>query len=104
MLGAHGRIYDIDLERRSISEKKLDPQEVHRFLGGSGLACALLMREADPANVDPLGPDNDLYFLVGTLVGTGAPAAPKLLVSGRSPLTGTDFPPPLAGRWKKSPW
>ncbi len=88
MHGAHRKIWEIDLARRTVSPRELSEQDYHKYAGGSALACALLMREQDPATVDPLGPENSLYFLVGTLVGTGVPVAPKLLVSGRSPLTG----------------
>ncbi len=88
MHGSHGVVYDIDLDQRSVKKLEIDPEDVRRFAGGSGVACAMLMRERDPATVDPLGPENSLYFLVGTLVGTGVPAAPKLLVAARSPLTG----------------
>ena len=88
MFATHGTIFDIDLEGRTVQKAELDRQDIHRYAGGSALACALLMREKNPADVEPLGPENTLYFLVGTMVGTGVPAAPKLLVSGRSPLTG----------------
>ena len=88
MFAAHGTIYDIDLTARKVTRRELDPEDIHRFAGGGGLACAMLMCERDPATVDPDGPDNTMVFLVGTLVGTGLPASPKLLVSARSPLTG----------------
>ena len=88
MYGAHGVALDINLGTRSIQRLELDPGDYHRFAGGSGVACAMLMREQDPSSVDPDGPKNDIYFLVGTLVSSGAPATPKLLVSARSPLTG----------------
>ena len=88
MHGVHGVVLDIDLERRAIKKAALDPDDYHKFAGGSALSCAMLMRERDPSTVDPLGPENTMYWLVGTLVGTGAPATPKLNVAARSPLTG----------------
>ena len=42
----------------------------------------------DPANVDPLGPDNVLIFGVGLLTGTAAPNAARFNVSAKSPETG----------------
>ena len=88
MHGAHGAALDIDLTTRSVKRIELDPEDYRRFGGGSAVACAMLMRQQDPATVDPDGPDNTMIWLVGTLVSTGAPATPKLLVSARSPLTG----------------
>ena len=88
MFGVHGAILEVDLGTRAVTRVPLDPADFVRFAGGSGLSCAMLMREQDPATVEPLGPENTLHFIVGTLVGTGAPAVPKLLVSARSPLTG----------------
>jgi aldehyde:ferredoxin oxidoreductase len=88
MYASHGVILDVDLEKRTVARIEVDPADVRKYAGGSGLACALMMRDKDPATVDPMGPDNDLWFLVGTMVGTGAPVTPKLLVCARSPLTG----------------
>jgi aldehyde:ferredoxin oxidoreductase len=88
MHAAHGVIYDVDLETRTVKRLELDPDDYRKYAGGSGLAAALMMRDQDPALIDPLGRENDLWFLVGTLVSTGAPATPKLLVCARSPLTG----------------
>ena len=88
MFGAHGTALDIDLGRRTVQRFDLDPEDYRNYAGGSGVACAMLMRQGDPGAVDPDGPDNDMVWLVGTLVSTGAPATPKLLVSARSPLTG----------------
>ena len=88
MHAAHGVILNVDLETRTVERVQVDPADYRKYAGGSGLAAALTMREQDPALVDPLGRENELWFLVGTLVSTGAPATPKLLVCARSPLTG----------------
>ncbi len=88
MYGANGVLFDVDLTERTVERVPMDPEDVRRFGGGSGVACAMMMRERDPATIDPMGPENTMYFIVGTLVSTGAPVTPKLLVSARSPLTG----------------
>jgi len=88
MFSVHGAVLDIDLDQRTVKRVELDEDDVRKFAGGSGLACAMLMREQNPADIDPMGSENTMVFLVGTLVGSGVPAAPKLLVSARSPLTG----------------
>ena len=88
MFAAHGAVLDVDLARGTVQRVALDPEDVRRFIGGSGWSCAQLLREGDPADIDPLGPENTLHFIVGTLVGTGAPATPKVIVSAKSPLTG----------------
>ncbi len=87
MYGVHGALLDVDLTARTVKRVEIDAEDFRRFAGGSGLACAMMLREQEPESIDPLGPDNTMYFIVGTLVSTGAPATPKLLVSARSPLT-----------------
>ncbi len=37
MFAAHGTIYDIDLTARKVTRRELDPDDIHRFAGGSGL-------------------------------------------------------------------
>ncbi len=88
MYAAQGAVLDVDLSNHTVKRVEIDPDDLQRFFGGSGWSCAQLLREGDPADIDPLGPENTLHFMVGTMVGTGAPATPKVLVSAKSPLTG----------------
>lgn len=62
------------------------PQAYER-LGGRALIARLLLEEIPPT-CDALGPLNKLIFTPGLLGGAGIPAAGRLSVGGKSPLTG----------------
>lgn len=68
-----------------------------KYLGGRGLALPYMLREM-PAQADPLGPDNILVFAPGLLTGAPGPAMPRIVVCGKSPLTGA-FGESEAGGW-----
>ncbi|ELZ04759.1 Aldehyde ferredoxin oxidoreductase [Natrialba chahannaoensis JCM 10990] len=64
------------------------PQEYRdRFIAGKGLGAALLLDEVE-AGVDPLSPENNLYFMFGPLTGF-APGTSRYGAVTKSPLTGT---------------
>ncbi|MBN2359661.1 MAG: aldehyde ferredoxin oxidoreductase [Deltaproteobacteria bacterium] len=87
MHSAHGRFLDVDLSTRRLTSRELPAERWEKFVGGSGLACAMLLDEGDPSRVDVLGPDNTLVFMAGLFTGTGVPSACKINVCARSPLT-----------------
>ncbi len=82
-----GKILDVDLTIQSTSVIPIDMKIASQFLGGSGYASRLLYELMDPA-VDPLSPDNMLFYMTGPLTGTQAPSTGRLVVCGKSPLTG----------------
>jgi aldehyde:ferredoxin oxidoreductase len=82
-----GKILDVDLTKQNASEIPLDMKIASQFVGGSGYASRLLYELMDCA-VDPLGPDNMLLYMTGPLTGTQAPSTGRLVVCGKSPLTG----------------
>jgi len=92
MHGYLGRLLHVDLTAGTLREAALDPQLARRYLGGSGLAAALLARresaERPVAEMDPLGPENPLVWMTGPLVGTPMPSAGRLSLCALSPLTG----------------
>ena len=85
--GYTGRLLFVDLSAESIRDEPLDEKLAHDFLGGSGLAAALIARAPIP-EIDPLGPDNPLVWMAGPLVGTAMPSAGRLSICSLSPLTG----------------
>ncbi|MFQ5831250.1 MAG: aldehyde ferredoxin oxidoreductase family protein [Candidatus Thorarchaeota archaeon] len=87
MNGCVGQILRVDLTRESTSIMALDENIAKHFIGGSGYASKLLYEIMDPT-VEPLGPDNMLLFMTGPLTGTIAPSTGRLVVCGKSPLTG----------------
>ena len=87
MDGWAGRILRVDLTRGEYSIEDLDPTLAAKFLGGRGLEAKFLFDEVNP-KIDPLSPENKLFFAAGALVGTGAMACGRLEVVTKSPLTG----------------
>lgn len=79
------RVLYIDLTRgESWVEEKHDLFE--EWLGGTGVATQLLLKEA-PEGVDPLSPDAPIIFSIGPL-STMFPAMTKTVAQFKSPLTG----------------
>jgi len=57
------------------------------LLGGRTLSSRLVSREV-PADCDPLGKKNKLFFCTGVLCGTTVSSSDRLSIGGKSPLTG----------------
>ncbi|MHA2141095.1 MAG: aldehyde ferredoxin oxidoreductase family protein [Candidatus Thorarchaeota archaeon] len=87
MHGYMGQILVVDLTDKTTSNLPIDERIASKFIGGSGYASKLLYDIMDHS-VDPLGPDNMLLFMTGPLTGTLAPSTGRLVVCGKSPLTG----------------
>lgn len=87
MDGWAGRILRVDLTRGEYSIEDLAPDLAEKFIGGRGLAAKFLFDEVDP-KIDPLSPENKLFFSSGPLCGTGALASGRCEVITKSPLTG----------------
>lgn len=84
--GYTGRIGRVNLSNLRVEIEELRSEDVDLFLGGVGLASAILLREVDP-RVHPFNPDNKLVFATGPLTGTIVPGASRAVVAGKSPLT-----------------
>jgi aldehyde:ferredoxin oxidoreductase len=80
----------INLIRIDLTDKKIsieDASDLQRnYLGGLGVNTKLLV-DLTPPGVDPLGPDNNLIFGVGTFVGTLLPTAARTELTSKSPLS-----------------
>ncbi len=79
------RVLYIDLSRRRFRIENR-PDLFERYIGGTGVASALLHEEC-PEGADPLGPDNPVILAVGPLVGL-FPMASKTVTMFKSPHTG----------------
>lgn len=98
MSGCHGKILRVNLSSGLISEEMV-PESVHKkFLGGAGLATKYLWDEV-PEGADPLGPENRLIFMAGSLTGVVAPSTGRFSVVAKSPQTGIWGQANSGGRW-----
>ena len=84
--GYAGKILQIDLTTRSITERPLSPDLAARFIGGTGINAWLAYHNIG-RGTGAFSPDNALIFGAGPLVGTLAPAAGKTNFVSRSPLS-----------------
>ena len=98
--GYHGRYLRVDLTTGSADRVELSDSLLRRFLGGSGLGVAMLLRE-NAAEVDPLSPEAALAFVFSPLVGSPLTTSAKFAVVSKSPLTNgsTIRWPAAALRW-----
>lgn len=83
-----GKVLFVNLSDGSIREEIPDERIYRDFIGGNGLGIRFLY-ERMQAQVDGLGPENILGFVVGSLTGTAAPGSGRHMVVTKSPLTGT---------------
>jgi aldehyde:ferredoxin oxidoreductase len=80
------RLLNVNLDSGTFYEEDVTALE-EKYLGGLGVNTHLLMDRV-PVGADPLGPDNQLFFGVGPLVGTMLPTACRTEVTAKSPLSG----------------
>ncbi|HDR15034.1 MAG TPA: hypothetical protein ENN79_06045 [Desulfobacteraceae bacterium] len=86
-MDAAGKIIFVNLDTGDV-EKTAFPAEAQRMmLFGRGFN-AWYFSMTDIEKIDPLEPGSDLLLSCGMLAGMGAPAASRLHVTARSPLTG----------------
>ena len=82
------KILEVDLGKRTITKRSL-PGEVYRlYPGGSALGLYLLLHDIKPG-VEPLSAENVLVFSVSPLTGMPISGQSRMVVTTKSPLTGT---------------
>jgi len=81
------KILRIDLSKNKISEEKPEKGWAIKYIGGRGWGARKVWDEVG-VNVDPLGPENLLFFASGPLTGLLVPSAGKLSIVSISPATG----------------
>jgi aldehyde:ferredoxin oxidoreductase len=85
--GFMGRILRVNLSEGEVSSEEIRRDWAEKYIGGSGLATRYLYEQV-PKGADPLGPENVLIFMTGTLTGTASASASRYSVVAKSPLTG----------------
>ncbi len=87
IVGTGNRILEINLSTGQVSEFQVGIDDRRKYLGGKGLGLKLLYDRID-RGIDPLGEENYLAFMMGVLMGTGAPCTGRFSAITKSPLTG----------------
>ena len=84
--GTSNRVLQIDLSSREVKELGITERDRRMYLGGKGIGLKLLYERLQPGT-DPLGKENILIFMMGVLMGTGAPCSGRFAAVTKSPLT-----------------
>ncbi len=87
MHGYHGRFLEVDLTSGSLRDLPLTEEFCGNFIGGAGLASALLFERME-SKMDPLAPESPLIMATGPLTGSPLPMVSRYAACGISPLTG----------------
>jgi aldehyde:ferredoxin oxidoreductase len=86
MAGFEGKMLEVNLTNGATKTSMVDKGDIRKFIGGSGLGAKLMLDRVSP-DVDPLSPDNTLFFLTGPTSGTSIPGGARFTVCAKSPLT-----------------
>jgi len=87
MKGYHGRILEVDLSERKLTDLPLPEEFLKKYIGGATLAAALVYDHLNKAT-STLASENPLVFSTGPFTGTPLPMVSRYAVGGISPLTG----------------
>ncbi len=87
MFGWTGTILRVNLTNGKITREEHSEYIRHNFLGGRGINSYRLFKEVK-GGIDPLGPDNKLFWGNSPLTGTGLLTSGRIHVTAKSPLTG----------------
>jgi aldehyde:ferredoxin oxidoreductase len=86
MMGGYmNRILKIDLSKEKIGEEKPNKDWAIKYIGGRGWGARKIWESG--IDVDPLGPDNLIFFASGPLTGLFVPSAGKMTIVSISPAT-----------------
>ena len=88
--GYVGKILNVDLGTKDITEVPLDISVARKFIGGPGVGLFILMNKLKP-NIDPLSPDNVLVFGTGPLHGTLVPGSGKTYLATKYSMHNSRF-------------
>lgn len=88
MLFPNAKILKVDLSSGKINTEIVDGDIYRLYPGGSALGVYLLLKHITPG-IDPLSPENVLVFSVSPLTGLPISGLSRVVVTTKSPLTGT---------------
>jgi aldehyde:ferredoxin oxidoreductase len=84
--GFTGKILQVDLTKRKLSDAPTPIEWARQFVGGAGLAARILYPLLKQ-EVDALSPDSPLLVMAGPFTGTAVACGSRISVCARSPLT-----------------
>lgn len=96
--GYMGKIIRVNLTKGTIGIEEPGELFYRTYIGGKGFIAHYLLNEV-PADVDPLGEDNKLFFMTGIMTGIPAAGMPRFVVGAKSPLTGGFGQSEAGGFW-----
>ncbi len=85
MYGWTGEILHVNLNNSEIKTISTQPY-AEKYLGGRGIASRIYWETVSP-EIKAFDPENQLIFMTGPTVATGAQAATRLSIIGKSPMT-----------------
>jgi len=85
-IDGYGKILEVDLSRRKISSRKIEPDFARKYLGGVGFGTRVVYDEVG-TEVDPYSPRNVIVFANGPFTGTHVPCGSRTEVSTKHPET-----------------
>lgn len=83
-----GKLLRVDLGTGRCTTEDVPDQVKTFWVGGRGFGAKYVYDELAPG-IDPLGPENKVFFFAGPLAGTSAQGCARWMISTKSPLTGT---------------
>ncbi len=84
--GYMGKWLRVDLTKELITEEKVDPAILRKYVGNSGLAVKLMYDEVPP-DIEWNDPRNRIMWITGPFTGSKAPGSGTYAVTTKSPLT-----------------
>ena len=88
MSAYQNKVLRINLSEEDATIEPLRMDFADKYVGSKGLAIRYMYEDMKPG-IDPLGPENNLYFTTGPMTATPIPCSGKLSVAAKSPATGT---------------
>ncbi|MBQ9844776.1 MAG: aldehyde ferredoxin oxidoreductase family protein [Oscillospiraceae bacterium] len=85
--GYMGKVIQLDLSTKQITEYPWTDKDRELFIGGKIMAAKILS-DIFTGSENPLGEENVIVISTGPLTGTGAPSSSRFNISTLSPLTG----------------
>ena len=96
--GYNGRILRVNLGERKWTVEEPPENFYRQYFGGEGFVGYYLLKEL-PAGIEPLSPDNKLFFAAGPLTGVPVGGCGRHSVGAKSPLTGGFGEAEAGGYW-----